>query len=80
MKSDGILAQVEGTALEKMGSAEAVLKHLSAEDIKHIEVITEPGSEYDATYSAVIKIKTKRKKTRSKYKGTGAGGTEKYRL
>ena len=99
MKSDGILAQVEGTALEKMGSAETVLKHLprvverngtlevmgkgtpliyidnrkvqgateldrlSAEDIKHIEVITEPGSEYDATYSAVIKIKTKRKKT-----------------
>lgn len=99
MKSDGILAQIEGTALEKMGSAEIVLRHLpkvverngslevmgkgtphiyidnrkvqsateldrlSAEDIKHIEVITEPGSEYDATYNAVIKIKTKRKKT-----------------
>ncbi len=99
MKADGILAQVEGTALEKLGSAEMVLKHLprvverngalevmgkgtplvyidnrkvqsateldrlSAEDIKHIEVVTEPGSEYDATYNAVIKIKTKRKKT-----------------
>ena len=98
MKSDGILAQIEGTDLEKMGSAEIVLRHLpkvverngslevmgkgtpliyidnrkvqsateldrlSAEDIKHIEVITEPGSEYDATYNAVIKIKTKRKK------------------
>ena len=28
MKSDGILAQIEGTALEKMGSAEIVLRHL----------------------------------------------------
>ncbi len=98
MTSEGLVAQVEGTALEKMGSAEDVLKHLprvmqkngelevlgkgtplvyidnkkvkggveldrlSSSDIKHVEVITEPGAEYDATYQAVIKIKTVRKK------------------
>ena len=97
MTHEGLVAQVEGTALEKMGSAEDVLKHLprvmqkdgelevlgkgkplvyidnkkingtvdldrlSSSDIKHVEVITEPGAEYDATYQAVIKIKTARK-------------------
>ena len=98
MTSEGLVAQVEGTSLEKMGSAEDVLKHLprvmqkngdievlgkgkpliyidnkkikgtidldrlSSSDIKHVEVITEPGAEYDATYQAVIRIKTTRKK------------------
>ena len=97
MTHEGLVAQVEGTALEKMGSAEDVLRHLprvmqkngeievlgkgtplvyidnkkikgkvdldrlSSSDIKHVEVITEPGAEYDATYNAVIKIKTTRK-------------------
>lgn len=82
MTSEGLVAQVEGTSLEKMGSAEDVLKHLprvmqkngeievlgkgkpliyidnkkikgtvdldrlSSSDIKHVEVITEPGAEY----------------------------------
>ena len=97
MTSEGLVAQVEGTTLEKMGSAEEVLKHLprivqkngelevlgkgtpliyinnkkvsgaveldqlSASNIRHVEVITEPGAEYDATYGAVIKIKTAKK-------------------
>ena len=38
------------------------LDRLSSSDIKHVEVITEPGAEYDATYQAVIRIKTTRKK------------------
>lgn len=97
MTSEGLVAQVEGTTLEKMGSAEEVLKHLprvvqmdgklevlgkgtpliyidnkkvtgaveldrlSAANIRHVEIITEPGAEYDATYGAVIKIKTAKK-------------------
>jgi len=38
------------------------LDRLGSSDIKHVEIITEPGAEYDATYNAVIKIKTARKK------------------
>ena len=93
----GILAQVEGTALGKMGNANDVLKHLprviqrngeyevlgrgtpliyidnrkinnslelarlNSTDIKSVEIITEPGAEYDASYNAVIRIKTARK-------------------
>ena len=108
MTSEGLVAQVEGTSLEKMGSAEDVLKHLprvmqkngeievlgkgkpliyidnkkikgtvdldrlSSSDIKHVEVITEPGAEYDATYQAVIRIKTTRKK------GEGLGLTYRH--
>ncbi len=37
------------------------LDRLSAANIRHVEIITEPGAEYDATYSAVIKIKTVKK-------------------
>ena len=97
MTSEGLVAQVEGTVLENMGSAKDVLRHLprvmqtdgklevlgkgtpliyidnkkvmnsleldrlTSSNIKHVEVITEPGAEYDATYPAVIKIKTVRK-------------------
>ena len=97
MTSEGLVAQVEGTVLENMGSANDVLRHLprvmqtdgklevlgkgtpliyidnkkvknsleldrlTSSNIKHVEVITEPGAEYDATYPAVIKIKTVRK-------------------
>lgn len=38
------------------------LDRLSSSDIKHVEVITEPGVEYDATYQSVIRIKTTRKR------------------
>jgi len=35
------------------------LKRLRSEDIKSVEVITNPGAQYDATVTAVIRIKTK---------------------
>lgn len=38
------------------------LKRLHSEDIKEVEVITNPGSQYDATVSAVVRIKTVRPK------------------
>ncbi len=34
------------------------LERLSSKDIQHVEVITNPGSEYDVTVKSVIKIKT----------------------
>ncbi len=43
------------------------LKRLRSEDIKEVEVITNPGAQYDATVSAVVRIKTIRRK------GTGFG-------
>lgn len=43
------------------------LKRLRSEEIKEIEVITNPGAQYDATVSAVVRIKTIRRK------GTGFG-------
>ena len=97
MTSEGLVAQVEGTSLAKMGSAQEVLTHLprvvrkngelevlgkgapliyidnkkvtgaveldrlSASNIRHVEIITEPGAEYDATCGAVIRIKTAKK-------------------
>lgn len=36
------------------------LQELSSEDIKNVEVITNPGSRYDATVKSVIRITTKR--------------------
>ena len=36
------------------------LKRLRSEEIKSVEVITNPGAEYDATISAVVRIKTVR--------------------
>lgn len=37
------------------------LKRLRSEDIKDVEVITNPGAQYDATVSAVVRIKTIRR-------------------
>lgn len=37
------------------------LKRLRSEEIKSVEVITNPGAEYDATVSAVVRIKTLRR-------------------
>ncbi len=44
------------------------LKRLNAKDIQNVEVVMNPGSEYDATVKAVIKIKT------VKPQGEGIGG------
>lgn len=38
------------------------LKRLRSEEIKEVEVITNPGAQYDATISAVVRIKTIRQK------------------
>lgn len=43
------------------------LKRLRSEEIKDVEVITNPGAQYDATVSAVVRIKTVRRE------GTGFG-------
>lgn len=43
------------------------LKRLRSEEIKEVEVITNPGAQYDATVSAVVRIKTIRRQ------GTGFG-------
>ena len=43
------------------------LKRLRSEEIKSVEVITNPGAQYDATISAVVRIKTVRRE------GTGFG-------
>ena len=43
------------------------LKRLRSEEIKEVEVITNPGAQYDATVSAVVRIKTIRRV------GTGFG-------
>lgn len=43
------------------------LKRLRSEDIKEVEVITNPGAQYDATVTAVVRIKTIRRE------GTGFG-------
>ena len=43
------------------------LKRLRSEEIKEVEVITNPGAQYDATVSAVVRIKTVRRE------GTGFG-------
>lgn len=37
------------------------LEHLNSDEIKHVEVISNPGARYDATVSAVIRIQTIRK-------------------
>ena len=37
------------------------LKRLRSEEIQSVEVITNPGAEYDATISAVVRIKTVRR-------------------
>ena len=96
LTSEGIQTQVAGTALEKAGTTEDILKQvpgvtkkgddyevfgkgkpivyingrkidnteelnmLKSSDVKHIEVIRNPGSEYDASVKAVIRIKTKK--------------------
>lgn len=43
------------------------LKRLRSEEIKEVEVITNPGAQYDATVTAVVRIKTIRRE------GTGFG-------
>lgn len=45
------------------------LKQLKSEDIDKIELITNPGAEYDATVSSVIRIKTR------SLQGEGLGGS-----
>lgn len=37
------------------------LKRLRSEEIKEVEVVTNPGAQYDATVSAVVRIKTMRR-------------------
>ena len=37
------------------------LEQLSSEDIKHVELITNPGARYDATVNAVVRIQTIRR-------------------
>ena len=36
------------------------LKHMRSEDVQNVEVINNPGAQYDATVSAVVRIKTLR--------------------
>ena len=95
---EGLLTNVAGTVLSKMGTAEDVLKHvpsivkkkdgyevvgkgtpiiyingrkmqdiseldnIKSSDIKSVEVIQNPGADYDASVNSVIKIKTIKKK------------------
>lgn len=64
----------KGEDLEVLGKGEPIyyingrkmndkdeLKRLRSEDIKEVEVITNPGAQYDATVSAVVRIKTVRR-------------------
>lgn len=68
-KTPGMIRQ--GEKLEVIGRGEPIyyingrrvqdtdeLKRLNSEQIRNIEVINNPGSEYDATVSAVVRIKT----------------------
>ena len=68
-KMPGIIRQ--GEKLEVIGRGEPIyyingrrvqdpeeLRRLNSEQIKNIEVINNPGSEYDATVSAVVRIRT----------------------
>lgn len=97
LKGNALVTNIQGTVLEKIGTANDVLSHipgltklgdgytvlgkgepliyingrkmrnkneldrLSSEDIKHVELITNPGAEYDASANAVVKITTNRK-------------------
>lgn len=70
-KTPGMIRQ--GEKLEVIGRGEPIyyingrrlqdteeLKRLNSEQIRNIEVINNPGSEYDATVSAVVRIRTLR--------------------
>ncbi len=70
-KTPGMIRQ--GEKLEVIGRGEPIfyingrrvqdpdeLKRLNSEQIKNIEVINNPGAEYDATVSAVVRIRTVR--------------------
>lgn len=97
LKGDALVTNIQGTVLEKIGTADDVLSHipgltkldgaytvlgkgepliyingrklrnkneldrLKSEDIKNVELITNPGSEYDASTSAIVKIVTNKK-------------------
>ncbi len=71
---------MKGDDLEVLGKGEPIyyingrkvqdkdeLKRLRSEEIKEVEVITNPGAQYDATVNAVVRIKTLRRQ------GTGFG-------
>jgi len=61
---DGIQVFGKGTPLIYINGrklqSQTELDQISSEDIKSIELITNPGAKYDATVEAVILIKTKR--------------------
>lgn len=97
LKDNALVTNIQGTVLEKIGTANDVLDHipgltkldntytvlgkgepliyingkklrnkneldrLKSEDIKNVELITNPGAEYDASTSAVVKIITNKK-------------------
>lgn len=103
LTSEGVLTNVEGTVLSRMGTTEDVLKNvpslvkgkdnyeifgkghpvfyinskkvqdiseldnIKSEDIKSVEVIKNPGAQYDASVKCVVKIKL------VKAKGEGLG-------
>ena len=63
-KKDGIEVFGKGTPLIYINGrklqSQTELDQLSSEDIKSVELITNPGAKYDATVESVILIKTKR--------------------
>ena len=63
-KKDGLEVFGKGTPLIYINGrklqSQTELDQLSSEDIKSVELITNPGAKYDATVESVILIKTKR--------------------
>lgn len=68
---DAPLIYIDGHKLRNKNE----LSRLSSENIKNVELITNPGSEYDASVSAVLKITTIKKKN----DGLGLEYTQIYR-
>ena len=70
LKGEGMVTSVGGTILEHAGTIERLLDRipnvsakngrLSADNIKDVEVITNPGARYDASVTSVIRITTKK--------------------
>ena len=64
MMSDGTIAghgKPEIYINNKKVRGEDELERLRADEVKSVEIITQPGTEYDATVSSVIRIKTIRR-------------------
>lgn len=68
------LIYLNGRLLRDMGE----LDRLDSKDIQSVEVITNPGSEYDVTVKAVIKIKTVKPKGEGFSTDAYAGATQRH--